>query len=480
MATADRPNILLVVLDSCRADRLSCYGHVRDTSPNIDELSQAGVLFEQAISPATWTLPSHTSLFTGTYLAAHGAHRAPYDGRFPTLAEALGSHGYQTAGFSNVGYVGHSFGLDKGFDLFVEVWCSQPEKTLLSKIGRKLRATREKIITNLGGLDSDHGATATNHQVEEWFIGHRDEQRPFFLFINYSDVHSPYKPPRPYRDRYLREVMSPPRLEVPERIQRVSEQPLDYISGRIALESHDFEILRALYDGGVRYLDAKIGELLNTLEKAKILDNTLVILTSDHGDNLGEHGLVGHMLCLYDTLLHVPFIMAFPGRLPRGLRLSTPVQLVDLFPTILDLIGIEDANLCRSVQGMSLLPCLEGLEHRKFAVAEYGRPNILQVLGEQYPEFESSAYERELRAIRASGFKYIWSSDGKCELYNIVEDPGESENIIGTMPGKAAELQSQLMDWYDQHSSTIQLTPSEQPDINPATVERLRALGYID
>lgn len=480
MALADRPNILLIVMDACRADHLSCYGYMRETSPQLDDLSHRGVLFEQAISPATWTLPSHTSLFTGTYLAAHGAHRGPYDGRFPTLAEALRRYGYQTAGFTNVGYVCPPFGLHRGFDHFVEIWRSQPKRDLTARIATKLQSIAEKFIPTSGRLDSDSGATETNRQAQEWLMEHRNEQRPFFAFINYADVHSPYRPPRLYRDMYLGEVMDWPGAEIPNRVQRVSDQPLEHISGRVSLGPQDLEILRALYDGGVRYLDAKIGELLGALEREKLLDQTLVIITSDHGDNLGEHGLVGHMLCLYDTLLHVPLIMYYPRHLPAGLRVSGQVQLVDLFPTVLDLIGIEDADLRASVQGKSLLPCLEGIQHRMHAVAEYDRPNILQVLDKEYPEFDYSAFDRELKAIRLDGFKYIWASDGRCELYNIVQDPGESQDLSGANPAKVEELHSKLWDWHEQHSSRVKRSGSVEVDVDAATVERLRSLGYID
>ncbi|MFQ5923843.1 MAG: sulfatase, partial [Anaerolineales bacterium] len=368
----------------------------------------------------------------------------------------------------------------RGFDTFKEIWRSPGERALRTRIRSKLRSARERITSGTSKPEPDYGATATNRQVKEWVNHSRDTQRPFFLFINYSEIHSPYRPPSQHRNPLLRDVVSSPDFEIPAHIQRVSEQPLDYITGRITLEPQDIEILRALYDGGVRDLDAKIGELLDILDKSKVLDDTLVIITADHGDNLGEHGLLGHMLCLYDTLLHVPLIMTFPRQHHAGMRISAQVQLVDLLPTILDLIEITDDRTWRSIQGRSLLGCLQGAEHRHFAVAEYGRPNILEVLRHKYPDFECSGFDRELKAIRSNGYKYIWSSDGRSELFNIADDPSESENLIAANPAKATELRSQLMDWLDQHSPNSWPPSPVSVDIDPVTVERLRALGYID
>lgn len=473
------PNILLLVLDSVRAGNMSCYGYERPTTPQLDRLAAEGVLFEQAISVGCWTLPVHASLFTGLYPSAHGvtlAKDALPEGS-PTLAQRLGELGYQTACFSNNPYVSESTGLTHGFDTVEDLW----RNTRLHGAERSKASTRLKQLERRGGpaqslvraarlvkrpqsilktwrrwrSRADSGAKLTHERIRQW-LASNDGAAPFFIFVNYMESHEGWKsherynPPRPYNRRFL------PRRTSFLRVARLTSTSS---GGSKRRRNKDLEITRALYDGAVNYLDSQVGELMRHLEALGVMGDTVVIVASDHGDSLGEHGHVGHRLYLYEQLVHVPLIVRYPERFAAGRRIPHLVQLCDLHPTILELAG-DGASEASDFK--SLLGTGDAAPHA-FVVGENAAPKSLDGV--------------VMRMVRDERFKYISSSNGREELYDLIEDPGESRNLAGSEPSVELQMSERLMEWESALESGRM--ESEEAEYDEETMERLRGLGYV-
>ncbi|MBM3238204.1 DUF229 domain-containing protein [Candidatus Poribacteria bacterium] len=423
----DKPNILWIVMDAVRADSLSCYGYHRKTTPNIDRMSSEGVLFENAISASPWTLPSHASLFTGMYPDKHGTdaeHRYLTD-NFYTIAELLQSYGYKTFGYSNNPWVGPDTNLHQGFDIY-EVNEEGPVHSPLVNVAMR------RIPNPIGAEDA--GARQTNELVEKWIANCYNAKMPFFIFINYMEAHDPYGN-TPYFRRYLDANISTAKAK------GVNQNPVDYISGNVKMSHEDFEILRTLYDGDISYLDVKMNQLLDYLRQLNIMDNTVLIITSDHGESFGEHHLMSHMLGVYDTLLHVPLVIRYPKLFKAGSRVVRQVRTIDIFPTILDILGINWSG-AEELQGRTLVQETQQRE-LPFAIAEQEiLQDVLNELIKANPSFDISTYSRRLKAIRTNKYKYIWASDGRDEFYNIREDTGELNNLNKNSARKSAGIKN--------------------------------------
>jgi arylsulfatase A-like enzyme len=340
-AAAGSPNVLVIVVDTLRADHVSSYGYARPTTPEIDVLAKQGTLFENAISTCSWSLPSHVSLLTGRHVFEHGVGNVepmPLFGQngsnfrgFPTLGEELERSGYRTGAFSaNRVYFSHSLGFGRGFIHFEDYFNSASDAFVRTLFGREFariylaRSDKSLVRRTLRGLgftailDRDtegwgsHGgarsvrkrASAVNEETLRWIDSDSDRQRPFFAFLNYIDVHNPYGPP----------ATSPkPAWDTGSSVDQ--------------------------YDAGVNYADDNIGQLMRELEKRGLANNTLVIITSDHGESLGDHGLTYHGAALYWELIHVPLIVWYPGHVPAGLRITQPVTNAAIPAAVMDLLG---------------------------------------------------------------------------------------------------------------------------------------------
>lgn len=456
-------------MDAARQDHLSCYGYPLPTTPNLDRLAEEGVRFTNAISTSGWTVPTHASLFTGAFPSFHGAR----DGHpvlnedLCTLAEVLRGCGYRTAGFTNVGWVAEATGLTRGFDSFVPVYRLW-EGQSVSVLARRVLA---KFVWMLAGRKLA-GAAATNRCVERW-LARSGSARPFFIFINYSEAHVPYLPPRSFARRFL----DPLGIGFSE-AQRVNQDPLKHITGAVQMDERDFDVLRALYDAEIASLDTRLGELLSYLSQQGLLDQTLVIVTADHGENFGDHGLMSHKWCLYDSILRVPLVIRYPGSFPSGMTITDQVQLVDIFPTLMDVLDVQDEQVRNQVQGYSLSPDRVADRPRQFAVAELARRSWKQDF-RRYPGFDYTQFERDLKTIRTDRFKLIWASDGRHELYDIVADPNESHNLLEVCLEEAQCLQDRLFDFIDSIEYTGETT-EEDIEMDWILEKHLRDLGYID
>jgi len=491
-----RPNIIIILIDTLRADHLSCYGHSRRTSPHIDALAERGCVFEKVVSPAPWTPPSHASLFTGTYPSRHGVDRSHLilDPSLTPLPEVLKRHGYRTYGVSSNYWLSRETRFDRGFDEFVHSWqlvqthgTNKPLQRQQLRQDLHLASTAEArgVKAKLGDFVNeqferarqqlrrshhlcDDGARRVNAFVHRWLSQWRRDEAPFFAFLHFMEPHIRYAAPRQYHRMHL------PRSVSDDRVQRLNQDPWKYLTGSAPMGGEEFEILRGLYDGEVSYVDYQIGQLTGMLESAGLLDDTAIFLTSDHGENLGEHGLMDHCYCLYDTLLRVPLIAHYPTAFGRGRRVAGQVQTHDLFPTILELAGIGDDPVWSQVQSRSLL----GDPGNRIAFAEYLEPQPpLPVLRQRYPGFEGKEFDRALRTAETDRLKYVWGSDGRDELYDLAADPTESKNLIDEQPEKAKELYSALETWLAsfQHSAQDQ----ETVELDESTIKKLEQLGYL-
>lgn len=463
----DTPNVILIVMDAARADHLSCYGYQRPTTPHIDRVAAGGVLYEKAISAAVWTVPSHASLFTGQYPSGHGLRGRNLKLRsgIPTLAEFLAGQGYQTLGLTANALIGPATGLARGF--------------------HQLRDVRNLVQDNPNGADGwrrivnalyrrvyfgprphretwfDNGAWRINVDMKRWLKSRGGEKRPFFIFANYMEPHLRYHPPRAFRERFLTPAQR-------KRWRRVNQNAWKFMSGDVSMSEADWDVLIALYDAELAYLDMRLGQLVDALRSHGLLDNTLLIITADHGENLGEHGLMDHQYCVYDTLIRVPLIIRYPQRFPAGVRVSELVQTVDIFPTLVQLVESET-----SLSDRSLLPERLQKAPREFTVTEYLAPQLHSFRREDvaYDEY----FARQLRALRTDRHKYIWASDGRHELYDLNDDPGETQNLINDDPETAAQLATRLEQWLDKFAAEAY----EETAVDEEIIRRLEALGYI-
>jgi arylsulfatase A-like enzyme len=491
-----QPNILAVSLAPLRADRLSCYGHSRDTSPNLDRLAGEATLFEHAYATAAWTPPGYASLLTGLYPSCHGVSASTgLGGSIPTLGEALGELGYHTVGFVSTSFIGRLKGLDRGFQQFYEPWrgwgSGATAERGASRDGRlrslaaKALAAGERVLAPAAtwrqvkhlawrhGL-VDKGARRTLGRVLRWLKEEAPRRQPFFLLVHLQETHHPYFAPHPYRYRYV--ARSAPGVDW-RRIQRLNADPYLYMTGLEEAGRRDLEVLRALYDGEIRYLDAELGRLFAALARSGLLDRMVLAVVSPHGESLGEHGFGEHQGCLYEPVVHVPLILRYPPVAPAGLRVESLVQTTDLFATLLELAGGSPAK--RTLQGESLLPPASRRPYRPFVVAEYegNRPipltRLQQATGRPLP---AERFTRRLSMIRMGPYKYICGSDGSEELFHLGADPGEEVNRIERERQQANQLALALRKFLKNLPAGT--GASDPEELAPAVREELRSLGY--
>jgi arylsulfatase A-like enzyme len=422
------PNVLLVVLDTVRADRLNLYGYQRATTPNLARLAGRGVVFGEARSAAPWTLPSHASMFTGRWpheLRVGGDR--PLDGRYPTLAEYLAGHGYATAGFvSNTYFCNSWYGLDRGFAHYEDYY----EDNLIVSPGEALRcaALGRWLIRSFGAATNARPETANtlkdarkiSDDFLRWVEAHRD--RPFFAFLNYMDAHDPYLPPAGYDRHFGLKPETPADIE---RIRRWHQVRPASVSKR------DLTLIGDSYDDCLSYLDEQLGRLFDTLEVRGILRDTIVIVTADHGEQLGEHGLYGHGKSLYRAEVHVPLLVFGPAGIPVGRYVSSPVSLRDLAATVVDRLGL---NADSPLPGHSLAHFWETAPDR-LRDAEHSSPVLSEVAIRTKVSRSAQrapAQRGPMSSLVHAGKVYIRDAAGREELYDLEGDRAEQENLAGS------------------------------------------------
>jgi arylsulfatase A-like enzyme len=436
---APRPNVLLVSIDTLRADAVGAYGSPFPT-PVLDALAASGALFENAIAPAPATAPSHATLLTGIDVPRHGVGQngTPLPAELRTLPAAFGAAGYATGGFVSSFVLDPRFGWSRGFETY-DATFPRRGQTFRQRVGF---ATRHEFD------GYDRRAPHTTGPALAWLASAAE---PFFLFVHYFDPHAPYDAP----EELLRQV--PPgearrlaQLWLPEAHRELPRLTLDDLT----------RVLRH-YHAEVLGVDRAVGALLAALDERGLEGRTLVVVTADHGEGLGEHGSLDHAHQLYEAQVRVPLILRWPGQLAAGLRLATPVGLVDVAPTLAELAGVELGD----VDGRSLAGALRaGVE-----------PEPRPLLGRR------RRYERPIGGhrgqkffVREARWKYIRASDDPDELYDLREDPGERRNLYAADSREAARLGAIL----ERH-----LAAHPEPAAPPLGDEErrgLEALGYAE
>ena len=406
-----RPNVVIVVMDTTRADRCSFEGYARPTTPRLDEFAKDAVVFTEAWSPAGWTGPAHASLFTGLRLEHHGfyaGNRMNLARTMPTLAELLGADGWATASFANNGWFDARYGLTRGFD-----------------------------HSETHGDDDARPypwARATHAAAAAWAEARAKEGRPFFLFVNDMEPHLPYTPPAEDEARFVapgtatRDVDAARRFDFPSTVS--------YCLRREEIGGDRMALLSSLYDAEIAALDREIGALLDRLRASGLLQNTIVIVTGDHGEMLGEHHQTAHGFSLHRAIRHVPLLIRAPGAFEGGRREGALVRLEDLMPTVLELCRVQVPG---GLDGSSLLRDLPGRISRALqGDDETTRDRIASLI----EGADASALTTGMRAVFDGTYHHIAYSDGRAELYDLRSDAGERDNLAGREPAIAARLAS--------------------------------------
>lgn len=397
--TVERVNVLLITIDSLRPDHLSPYGYPKRTSPTLDRLARRGVLFRNVINQASWTSPSLVSILTSLYPSTHGVDERTkrVDPSVVTPLTRLRAAGYSAPALSYL--------------------IALPE---FENLGFEL--TREK---DLG----------------QWLIN--NPGKPFFAWIHLEGPHLPLNPPPPY-DRMFTPGGRPLPDDVLARLKPFRENPL-IPKADVAVNPADRGAVAALYDGKVRRTDDEIAEILGVVDRLGLTGSTLVIVSADHGDELLDHGFIGHASTslagtLFDEVIRVPLIMAYPPLLPKGRVITTQVEGIDIFPTILDLLGILPPPV---VQGRSLLPLIRG-ERKPFSERAFSETTTC---GRSCPEGQE---ESHLQSVRTPAWKLVRTQDSRgelFELYHLASDPNERTDVLSRYPQTFARLRAGLYQW---------------------------------
>ena len=455
---ARRPNILLISIDTLRADHLSSYGYGRETSPALDRLAENGVLFERAIAPTSWTLPSHLSMLTGLEISAHGiaddrqwtwvdANGEPLTpnlaGRF--LPEMLQDAGYRTAGFHTWKYLDEQFGFGPGFEVYERLGHTFYSHPVVSKRFDELRAAND--VEALKRLRDEHpelfdvARKSTPEVLErgrEWISEARAStpDQPFFCFLHLFDVHDPYTPPPPFDTKFDPDYDGP----IDGRNVTSGDSPV-----RGDMDPRDLAHLIALYDGEIAYVDAQLAGLFAWLETEGIAEDTIVVVTSDHGEEFFEHGHKTHRRQLYRESVHVPWILSWPGRLPAGLRVAETAGLVDLAPTVLGLVGVTPP---RATSGRDLSRVVLGHERhtdRTYLTELYlfdAGPFVQRQLGLHRGEQHDLLVADGNTPPRHERFDYATNPLGKGPGLNIAHEAPEHPRTMDALGAQLDQIRS--------------------------------------
>ncbi len=473
-------NIALIVVDALRADHASCYGYSRPTTPNLDAFASANTRYATVVSPGVWTFPSMASMFTGLYPSQHGLNRAnrTVPPERPLLAERLREAGYHTAGFSANPYVGRTYEFNRGFDVFQEFWgfSGAGDRSGMSGVLNgayqwlwpRVRSTVKRSQTLTRAYQRylrrrvearDKGAAALVDATLEWVAQAERDHQPYFLYAHIMEAHGPLAPP----SRHLRRFMDEPSIA---RAREVNQDAMAYMAGANPLDDERMNLLLDLYDGSVSYSDEMLGRLLEAVG-----DDCMVVVAADHGNSFGEHGILDHFFSVHQTLASVPMAVRHPD-IPAGV-VERPVGTIDITPTVLELAGLDGSGLA----GVSLCATADP---RPCLVTEFLDPPLERF--NRFHRFDPAGFRRDLRGLLRGDHKYIWSSDGRDELYDLGKDPRETMNLVDTEPGLLAELRKLHDAWLLETSAGTASTQAAagEFEVEEEVAASLRALGYFD
>lgn len=456
-----RPHIVLLVMDTARMNRLSAYGYDRETTPNLAALKAESRTYQEAYSVSNWTSPSHASMFTGLYSVAHQATQEDWTLRsgLTTVAEVLSDEGYETIGFAGNAMVGRHYQFDQGFQDYYQPW--------QQKAPEELGFTEETAPT----LDEMISIQMTR------YLRRRKDPRPMFMFVNLIGAHSPYDSCEPFCAEF---ISDPDQTTVDNRSR-------EYYQGQASFNEAEIRHMNESYDAELKKVDQILGRLLHSLEAEGYKENTLLIVTSDHGENIGDHdGEMGHVVTLFDTTCRVPLLVRHPGNpdFEAGSEDRVLAQLPDLFPTMLKAAGVDPEPY--APQGIDLAD----------AETRAARPGLLELYrprqifpglftGDMPEEVRERVrkYDRVLRALIKDGYKYIMGSDGSQWLYHTAADPDETTDLSGD-PAHAermAAYRAELEELVAGYGTRATVGPDDRAeDVLGDDAKRvLEKLGYL-
>ncbi|MHC4746895.1 MAG: sulfatase family protein [Planctomycetota bacterium] len=428
----NRPNVLFISIDTLRRDHCSLYGYKLNTTPNLRAFAGQSAIFDLAYSPTATTAPSHATMFTSLYPITHrliknGLKLSP---KYKTLAEILKMHQYQTAAVVSSFVLDTKFGFAKGFDHYDDGDFEKPKSTA------KPQVWEGHVVT--GGFDrrADH----TSQKVVKWLRTRRNPNKSFFLFVHYFDPHSPYHPPEPFYSRFAPKKKS-----------------ANFIEKSIAR-----------YDAEIAFTDYEIGRILQTLKAIGVEQNTIVVITSDHGEGLMEHGHMEHGIHIYEEAVRVPLLFRWPNHIPKAKLFNAPVELLSIAPTILDLVGISLQD--PPFQGYNLTPAL-----RNNVPLDKNRPVYLHRRHYEGRRYHNIWVTGEKFGIRVDDWKYIEGKEENTkELFNLKKDPAEMKNLFSGFQEKTDELSGKLKKWIISH-----IGDESDVTIDEKDLEILKSLGYV-
>jgi arylsulfatase A-like enzyme len=433
-----RPNIVLIVLDTARQQNMSCYGYNRTNTPNLDALAAESTLYRSAWSVGSWTAPGHASLFTGLYPAAHGCTQENWtlSEDLHTLAELLDEAGYQTIGIAENATIPAAGGFGQGFDKYHETWRLEEGKN---------NPAVELFNSSLDSLDRN---------------------APFLMFVNFIEPHAPYSSSREFISTYVDDPGAGPN----------GNDTQDYYLGRLPWAEPEFRHMQALYDAEILYTDHQIGKIIARLKQYKLWDNTIFIVTSDHGEQIGEHGHMEHYFSLHEPVVRIPLLIRYPPAFPPGTEDTDPAQLTDIYPTLCRLLRLDPGD----AQGIDLLE--SGARTDRPVLLEFYWPSqALACYGEDWDDPALNRWKRHLRSVVYGDDKLIWASDGDHELYDLADDPLEERNLAGTPEGavKIGSLTTLLDTLIERYYwPTPEGHKTGGPELDEETREALRSVGY--
>lgn len=437
-----RRNVVLISLDSLRADHVGAYGYSRDTSPNFDRFAKEGVLFRNAFATSPWTLPTHMTMFTGRSQLSHGVAEDTriLSTAIPTLGQIFQAAGYSTAGFVSGPYLAGHYGYKRGMETYID----------LSEAYGKGPEARAAVLS-----------PEINTRALDWLDQNGD--KPFFLFLHYFDIHYDFVPPPPYDTMFDPDYTGT--MDGRRFIERKDVHP--------GMDKRDLDHIRALYDGEIRFTDAHVGRILDRLREKGRFEDTVVMILADHGDEFFEHGNKGHHRTVYDEVLHIPFALRLPDGTGAGTSVDAQVSLIDVLPTLLDAAGLPPHV---DAEGESLAAWLRGDRSSRDAVyAEffYKRGFNLQVARRTPVSKTIQHFNRITHPTRSA-----------LEYYDLVDDPQERDDRTSDHAAKSASSLETMSVWLDaqwqaQRRAEQAAGGRESIEIDDETMERLKSLGYV-
>jgi len=497
MTTGDGPNVLHVVLDTVRKDRLSVYGYDRPTTPTLEALAEEARVYEHAVAPAPWTLPVHASMFTGLYPSDHNATQEnPYMEGATTLAESLGEAGYASSCYSSNAWITPYTHLTDGFDdqdnffkvmpgdflsgPLARVWKTMNDNDRLRSVADRLVELGNTVHERLaaGGGEDSKTPTVIDQTIEfiDFVEGNAGSEN-FYSFVNLMDAHLPYHPPEEYVEQFAPGVDS----------TEVCQNSKAYNCGARDIDDEEWEDICGLYDAEIRHMDDQLGRLFDWLKAEGLWEETIVIVCADHGELHGEHDLYGHEFNVYDPLVNVPLLVKHPEIEP-GHDEETQVELLDLYHTILDATSVEGRGEPLVEERSLLSGNYRDRELGEYAFVEYHRPVVeLNQLESKAAEAgielepDSRFYSR-MRAARTPAAKYIRNERIDDEACRIDEDPGETEDRIDSGDEAIAAVEDALATFEEQVGGAWDDVDAEDPlaEMGGEAKDRLRDLGYVE